>query len=141
MELERFFEACRCGELELVKKLEKVVNPDNYACGFCYACEYGHLAVAKWLLLKPDLDIADHYYYDAFSRACRYTHLCVAKWLISIKSTIDILTSVNLSTIYLTVSSSIYLRLVDRFKDIVDRFRDMVDRFRYMETDSGRYGR
>ena len=57
---------------------------------FRWACLYGHLHVAQWLLqIKPDINIsADNEY--AFRWACYYGHLHVAQWLLQQKPTINI---------------------------------------------------
>ena len=57
---------------------------------FRWACESGHLEVAKWLLsVKPDINISAQNE-EAFSYACKKGHLEFAKWLLQMKPDINI---------------------------------------------------
>ena len=57
---------------------------------FSYACEFGHLEIAQWLLqIKPDIDISAENEY-AFRYASKNGHLEIAQWLFQIKPDIDI---------------------------------------------------
>jgi uncharacterized protein len=79
------------------KNFESYINEE----GFFWACENGHLEVAKWLLsVKPDIEISDsHWYYSdeycPLDGACENGHLEVAKWLLSVKPDIDITDNFN----------------------------------------------
>ena len=55
-------------ETKSLEELESYINEE----GFFWACENGHLEVAKWLLsVKPDIDITDNFNNEnAFWYAC-----------------------------------------------------------------------
>ena len=66
-------------------------DDDEYdECAFCYACHYGHIEVAKWLLLINQDINRNINNGRAFRRACAEGHLEVAKWLLELKPDIDI---------------------------------------------------
>ena len=57
---------------------------------FCYACKYGNLSVAQWLLsVKPNINISAKNE-KAFLNACLKGHLLVAQWLLTVKLDINI---------------------------------------------------
>ena len=69
------------------KKFQLLVPNDN---AFKFACLFGYLNVAKWLIeIKPDIDISSENNY-AFRTACYNGNLNLAKWLLEIKPNIDI---------------------------------------------------
>jgi hypothetical protein len=88
--LNNFVEACREGNLELVKELTKTHNLTaedarlNENMGFQFACALGHISVAQWLvetfgLTTEDARSKNNY---AFRWACYNSFISVAQWLL-----------------------------------------------------------
>lgn len=91
----RFYELIKFGNLEFLQEfyysnLCRIdVSAENEQA-FSYACEFGKLEIAKWLLqIQPNIDISAENEY-AYRYASRNGHLEVVKWLFEIKSDIDI---------------------------------------------------
>ncbi len=87
-----FIELCKKGDLRGAKR-EYQLNPNmNISAfeeqAFCYACEYGRLRVARWLLQisqekGQSIDISAKNEY-AFRYACENGHLHMAQWLLQV---------------------------------------------------------
>ena len=81
-------------ETKSLEELESYINDE----GFIWACENGHLEVAKWLLsVKPDINSLEYnlyyrYYnnYSPLDGACENGHLEVVMWLHSVEPDINI---------------------------------------------------
>jgi hypothetical protein len=90
-ELYAFVGATQAGDLGTVQRLWARVAPvwqrnDLYLdVPFAYACNNGHLAVARWLLtLDADTDI--HWHGNrALHAACEEGHFGLARWLLTLE--------------------------------------------------------
>jgi ankyrin repeat protein len=98
MEMEdQFCHLIRNGNLQEIQEfynnnpsVDIFADDEHDECAFCDACHFGHIEVAKWLLLiNPDSNISINNG-RAFRHACAEGHLEVAKWLLELKSDIDI---------------------------------------------------
>jgi ankyrin repeat protein len=73
-----------------LRNFQQAWGEDNKQNAFQWACIYGHLEVAKWLLTvdkKVDVRARE----DApFRTACSNGHLEVAKWLLSLDKGVDV---------------------------------------------------
>ena len=91
----KFYDLIKFGNLEFLQgfyysnsyRIDVSAENDR---AFSYACEFGQLEIAKWLLqIKPNIDIsADNEY--AYRYASRNGYLKVVKWLFQLKPAIDI---------------------------------------------------
>ena len=75
---EQFIESIKCGDIEIVKYLQKSYTLCNCA-PFNLACINGHLNIAK--LLHPDKFCCSRISNFIFRETCDNGHLDVAKWL------------------------------------------------------------
>jgi len=91
--MEQFKTLCSKGKLkdaQLLLLSYPNISLDEFQTAFCYACCYGQLKVAQWLLeMKPVIDISANDEYT-FYLTCIYGHFKVAQWLLQVKPTIDI---------------------------------------------------
>ena len=91
----KFYQLIKFGNLQALQSFynfnsDKIDISAENEQAFSYACEFGHLEIAKWLfLIKPDIDISAENEY-AFRYASKNGHLEMAKWLLQIKPDIDI---------------------------------------------------
>ena len=90
--LSLWIHCCCTGRLTMLRILHKFYRLDSYdyQLSFVYACYWGQLKVAKWLLSVDSRINVSYDNDDAFRGACQYGMLTTAQWLLSIKPDINI---------------------------------------------------